>query len=221
MSRKIEVLQTVTPGSVTAKYTGLSLAQSVSGSQVTLTTANIGGDSGALLTLGQTYRLAVNGTNYRDCLLWDIASTTHVFKVLSTVGAPGSSALTSISLVTDSSSSVVIPGVASIDSLILKRVNVTDQNFTITDETVVYATTTSTNQFDITFPTITAANHGRIIVVKVDVASGDVDLVPATGQQIQAGGASTKSTKDADATFIYQADFWAATAPNWDLVITA
>lgn len=221
MAIKTPALLTVsTEASVTDVYTSQTITPAaVTASMITLTSADIGGDSGASLTLGKKYRLAVSGTVYNDTLYWDTDADEHFFKILSTAGTPASQDITTISLITDAEKDLNVSGVAAVDTLNLKSVWVTDEDYTIDDETIVYATTTSTNQNDITFPEITTANHGRVIIVRVDVGTGNVDLVPQTGQQLATGGASTKLTVTADGSYIFQADYFSATAPDWKQVL--
>lgn len=224
MAVKTPALLTVsTEASVTDVYTSQTITPAAAtASLVTLTSADIGANSGADLVLGQKYRIAVDGTTYWDTLHHDTDADEHFFRVLGTAGSPAAAdTVTTISKIVDAEKDLTVTGTLAVDTLQLKSVIATDEDLTITDESVVYATTTSTNQNDVTMPTITADNHNRVIMIKVDVASGDVDIVPASGQQVAAGGADAKTTVDADATYILQANYYAATAPNWEVILSA
>lgn len=204
----------------TVKYTDSTAIASVSGSTVTITSANIGSDSGALLTLGKKYRLEVSTGVYRDCVYYDKGATTHIFRAYATAGTPGTTDITKITEIAEGTNDLTVSGMTMTGGLGIGYSVVNNDNYTVkTWETFLYVDATSA-AVDITLPTITAANHGRVLIFKMEYTASDIDLIPGSGQQVNGAGADTKRTVTADKTEMFVADYYATTAPSWRLVFS-
>lgn len=200
-STDVYTSQTITPAAI-------------SGGVITVTKADVGGDSGASLAIGKLYRLRIDADDYYDTILDNEDADEFFFRISATYGVPASNDITTITELTESVVDV------SIDELTAKAINLkweglTD-SMTVTNQSVVFADGTD-GDLTLTLPKISDVGDGRLLIVVADVNGNNIILSPNAADQVAGGGADTDRTIAADATEIFIAD--AETAINdWKLV---
>lgn len=205
--------------SSTDKYTGQTITPAaLSGGILTLTSADIGADSGALLSLNKEYRIVVDGNDYWDVILDNTDADEHFFRVVTTYGNPlVTSTITKITELTRANVKTTL------DELITKSLNVevvsVDEDWTVDDETIIFANSTAAN-VTLQLPKISDVGPGRLLIVSADVGGNSVLVSPNAADQIAGGGADTdKTLTTADVVEVYVSTTTDA-VNDWKLVLS-
>ena len=209
--------EVTTAQSNTAQYTSQTITPvSLASGVLTVTKADVGGDSGASLSVNSEYILRVDGDDYWYAILDDTNGTQFLFRVITTFGAPSASTdITSITEVTPSEVTTTLQSLIT-NTLSVEHVAV-DEDWTIKNETIIFANATAAT-VNLNLQASTEYNDGQLLVVNADVGANTVNLDPPAGVQVNGGGDGTAyAITGSDATAIFVHDKPNA---NWKLVLT-